>query len=133
MNRPRREPTAFKLDDPGVEAVEDSTIDQLEPPPDDAHQAVEAIIHPPRRGIRWAALAVWSGGALVSLALGLAIDGLIRDLFARNDWLGWAGFGLAVAGAAVGEVVCHGELPVPVNTQSLSDLRPCRPRNTEVE
>ncbi len=94
MNRPRREPAAFKLDDPGVDAIDDTTIDDLEPPADDGHQAVEAIIHPERRGIRWAALAAWSGGALVSFALGLAIDGLIRDLFARNDWLGWIGLGL---------------------------------------
>ena len=94
MTRPQREPAAFKLDDPGVEAVDDATIDRLEPSADDAHQAVEAIVHPPQSGIRWAALAAWSGGALISLAVGLAIDDLIRDLFSRNDWLGWVGLGL---------------------------------------
>ncbi|MEM7301104.1 MAG: TIGR01620 family protein [Pseudomonadota bacterium] len=31
---------------------------------------------------------------LVSLAIGLAIDSLIRDLFARWEWLGWAALGL---------------------------------------
>ncbi|HSG95708.1 MAG TPA: TIGR01620 family protein, partial [Afifellaceae bacterium] len=94
MNRPQRKPAAFKLDDPGIEAIDDVAIDDLEPPADEAHQAVETIVHPPRRGIRWGVLAAWSGGALVSLAVGLAVDGLIRDLFSRNDWLGWAGLGL---------------------------------------
>ena len=35
-------------------------------------------------------------GALLSLAIGLAIDQLIRDLFLRNSWLGWAAFGLTI-------------------------------------
>ena len=34
--------------------------------------------------------------ALLSLAIGLAIDQLIRDLFQRNDWLGWAAVGLTI-------------------------------------
>ncbi|MCL4131957.1 UNVERIFIED_CONTAM: hypothetical protein GTU68_049217 [Idotea baltica] len=35
---------------------------------------------------------------LVSLAVGLAVDSLIRDLFSRTDWLGW--LGVALAGVA---------------------------------
>ena len=42
------------------------------------------------KGIFWAAL-----GGLLSLALGLWLDQLIRDLFARQDWLGWLAVGLA--------------------------------------
>ena len=34
--------------------------------------------------------------ALLSLAIGLAIDQLIRDLFLRHDWLGWAAVGLTI-------------------------------------
>lgn len=37
-------------------------------------------------------------GLLVSLAIGLWTDWLIRDLFARSDWLGW--FAVAVASVA---------------------------------
>jgi putative membrane protein len=38
---------------------------------------------------------VWTaGGLLISLALGLAADRLIRDLFAANEWLGWLGLAL---------------------------------------
>ena len=39
--------------------------------------------------MRWGRLALSAGGAIVRLALGIAFDSLIRDLFARADWLGW--------------------------------------------
>jgi putative membrane protein len=48
---------------------------------------------------------------LVMLAIGLAVDNLIRDLFARTDWLGWLGAllaalaVLALAAVAVREIV----------------------------
>lgn len=38
-------------------------------------------------------------GLLLSLALGLWIDALVRDMFSRSDWLGWLTAG--VAGVAV--------------------------------
>jgi putative membrane protein len=123
MNRSQRQPAAFRLDDPGVEAIEDSTIDHLEAPVGNAHQAVEAILRPPRRAIRWAALAAWSGGALVSLALGLAIDGLIRDLFTRNDWLGWAGLGLLALFALALVVLIGRELAGLLRLKKVARLR----------
>ena len=91
--RPPRAPTAYRLDDPAVEE-EAVVLETLEPEEADAHRAVETIAHPSRRGIRWGALALATGGALVSLATGLAIDALIRDLFARADWLGYLGLTL---------------------------------------
>ena len=123
MNRPKRQPAAFKLDDPGVEAVDDAMINHFEPPADDAHQAVETIVRPPRRGIRWGALAALSGGALVSLALGLAIDGLIGDLFARNDWLGRAGLGLLGLFAIAVLVLIGRELAGLLRLKELARLR----------
>lgn len=39
-------------------------------------------------------------GILVSLAVGLWADALIRDLFAREPWLGWVGLGAAALAAA---------------------------------
>lgn len=42
-------------------------------------------------------IAVGALGLLLSLAIGLWIDALIRDLFTRNDWLGY----LAIAAAAI--------------------------------
>ena len=51
----------------------------------------------PRRRSRLGAIFLTAFGALVSLGIGLWTDRLIRDLFARSDWLGW----LAVAAAAI--------------------------------
>lgn len=98
-----RTPGAFRLDDPAVEPEAAEVLEALEPEAADAHQAVERIAHPTRRGIRWGRLALATGGALVSLALALAFDSLVRGLFARSDWLGW--FGLALIAAFVVAVV----------------------------
>ena len=38
-----------------------SVLDELEPEEADAHQAVETIVHPARRGIRWGAVAARHG------------------------------------------------------------------------
>jgi putative membrane protein len=85
----RRLPGAVRLDHPSVEAIEEETLEGLEPIEADAHQAVEAIVHPPRRGIRWGTLALSTGGAIVALALGVGFDSMVRELFARAEWLGW--------------------------------------------
>jgi putative membrane protein len=65
-----------------IEAVPDEAAHRLpaEPP---------ALAVPTRRQFPWVATLVFAAGALVSLAAGMAIDRLIADLFARNDWLGW--------------------------------------------
>ena len=89
-----RRPGAYRLDDPNVERIEDFDLAALEPEQADAHQAVAKIAHPARRGFRWGALALSTGGAIASLAAGLWFDSLLRDLFARGDWLGWIGLGL---------------------------------------
>ncbi|PYE27190.1 putative membrane protein [Rhizobium sp. PP-CC-3A-592] len=51
----------------------------------------------PRRRFSLAKLALGALGVLVSLALGLWIDSLVRDLFTRNDALGY----VAIAAAAI--------------------------------
>jgi len=89
----RRQPGAFKIDHPSVEMIAEEP-EELEPAEADAHHAVEAIAHPPRRGFRWGRLAVATGGAIASLAIGIAFDTLVRDLFARAEWLGWVALGL---------------------------------------
>lgn len=50
---------------------------------------------PPRRS-RWTAGKVFAtaAGVLVSLAIGLWLDALVRDLFGRSDWLGYTAIGL---------------------------------------
>ena len=55
----------------------------------------ETLVAPAPRRMGWVARLAWtSGGILVSAALGLAADRLIRDLFATNEWLGWLGLGV---------------------------------------
>ena len=55
---------------------------------------------PATKGMGWLGRLAWgTGGLLVSLGLGLAAERLIRDLFARYEWLGW--LGLAALGAFV--------------------------------
>jgi putative membrane protein len=69
-------------------------------PPDAAVAAAAAA--PARRGVRWTRLLAAGLGGLAALAVGLAIDTLIRDLFSRNDALGWLAVLLAaLAGIAV--------------------------------
>jgi putative membrane protein len=55
-------------------------------------------VAPPVRGPGWLArTALATGGLLVSLALGLLAEQLIRGLFDRYAWLGWAGIALLAA------------------------------------
>jgi putative membrane protein len=75
-------------DDPFIETTKD--IAAIPPPP-------EAL--PRRRGLTVGRIALAALGLLLSLAIGLWTDQLIRDLFARNDWLGYTA--MAAAGIAV--------------------------------
>ena len=55
----------------------------------------DPVPNPPRK-MRFLPRLLWStGGLLLSLALGLAIDALIRSLFAAAPWLGWIGVAIA--------------------------------------
>ena len=70
----------------------------------------EAVTKPRLMG--WFGRIAWTaGGILVSLALGLAAERLISDLFATQPWLGWVGvavlaaFVVAIAALLVREVV----------------------------
>ena len=102
----RRRPAAFRLDDVRFEeseaAAERATesadpvvvrgADPFDPDQIDTLPAGVAAVSARRlRLSRW----IWIGaGGLVTLALGLAVDQLLRELFARLDWLGWIGVAL---------------------------------------
>ncbi len=70
-----------------VEVSYETVVEQLTPPP--------AVSNSRRKSFRWSRLFWLALTGLVSLAVGLWVDQLIRDLFARTDWLGWAATGLA--------------------------------------
>lgn len=106
---PRR-PAAFRIDQDGVAVVREgerapaSARIVIEPEIEEAEGPVAPV--PKRSGMRWGRL-FWSAlSGLVALGIGLAIDQFVRDLFARNDWLGWAGLVLAaLAGLAAVAII----------------------------
>jgi putative membrane protein len=114
----QRRPAAFRIDEPPPEPAPKPAGEQTPRRPR-AVRADEAIVTlapvdafeeeyqalalpPPARPVRrrWRIASVlWTAiGALLSLAIGLWIDHLIRALFERADWLGW----FAVGAVAVG-------------------------------
>lgn len=116
MKTPRK-PVAFRIDPARPDPAANSLPGQLEgkarkpvsaspamlvESDDDIFDQAEAMATQPpspaavRRSIIGAVLA-GSFGILVSLALGLWTDRLIRDLFARADWLGWLALAAAIA------------------------------------
>ncbi|MDY8109195.1 TIGR01620 family protein [Fulvimarina sp. 2208YS6-2-32] len=129
-NPPRRPPQAFRM--PGSERDEDAAtagtktasrsprafpgLDTLSFEPDEAidedlNAGPTQIVIRRKKRFPFAKLALGAFGALVSLGIGLWIDSLVRDLFARYDWLGWTALAaslmllLAVLGIVVREVV----------------------------
>jgi putative membrane protein len=83
----RRAPRAFAPDEAaGAAPIVESWSDPLPPP--------ETVPVPaPKMG--WLARVLWTTASLlVSLALGLAADSLIRNLFEANPALGWIGLGI---------------------------------------
>lgn len=91
-DQPRRAPLSF---DDKIVMTEDA---------DDPFAATTSTLPdvplatPRRRRFSFAKLAFGALGILLSLAIGLWVDSLVRDLFSRADWLGY----LAIAAAAIG-------------------------------
>lgn len=97
----RRAPRAFKLDDASVRLEQEmgstplSTETVISPEDEQWSSQPPAIApEPPTSKSRWGKILAVGAGGLFSLAVGLAIDSLLRDLFARYEWLGWTGVGL---------------------------------------
>ena len=61
----------------------------------DADESLETAPVAPPKSTGWLGRLAWgTGGLLVSLAIGLAAERLLRDLFATSQWLGWVGLAL---------------------------------------
>jgi putative membrane protein len=102
-----RRPTAFTVDaEPSRRATGPAAGDRRAPQsfsgeieivPDDrdpflgdvTELAAPSVATSRRRGLSFARIAMGAFGILLSLALGLWVDRLIRDLFSRADWLGY--------------------------------------------
>lgn len=92
---PARRPRAVKADAAAVVVPAEIDVFDL---PDDA-LAVPPPPVPARRRSRLGAIFASAAGVIVSLAVGLWIDGFVRDLFARADWLGWTATGVVAVAA----------------------------------
>ncbi|TPI81830.1 TIGR01620 family protein [Mesorhizobium sp. B2-8-9] len=87
---PARRPRAARAD---VAVVIPSEVDVFDEP--DIEAAVPPPATAPRKRSLLSRLFFGALGVLVSLAVGLWADQLIRDLFARAEWLGWLAAGMA--------------------------------------
>ncbi|MDK9696722.1 MAG: TIGR01620 family protein [Siculibacillus sp.] len=95
---PRR-PRAFRIDAPGVHlasAESDTPLGTrtLVTPSDEPREIAAPPAPAPARRFPWKTVLLTAVGGLVSLSLGLALDRLISELWARATWLGWVGIGL---------------------------------------
>ncbi|MEM1048008.1 MAG: TIGR01620 family protein [Pseudomonadota bacterium] len=84
---------------PKAVRTQDSAVTIEAAPPQEADASLETLEPPaaPKRGFSWFSALSAVLGAILSLAIGLWIDALVRDLFARAPVLGWIGLGLAAA------------------------------------
>ena len=111
-----RRPTAFNLDEVRYEP------EDLYPEALTGEAEAAAVVPRKRRSGRWLALLATAIGGLLSLALGLAVDRLVRDLFARNDALGWFALGLvALAGLAL-IVLAGGEIVALLRLRKITHI-----------
>jgi putative membrane protein len=114
-----RAPRAVKVESKGVFVP--AEIDVFEDI-DDA-LAVPPAPLPPRRRSRLGRIFLSAFGALVTIAIGLWVDALIRELFSRADWLGWGGVALvAIAGLSLFAIIAR-ELLALRRLASVEEMR----------
>ena len=116
---PHRRPATFKLDDPGVIVMDPD--DASRPPRGSIHVTpeadpallpvpVEAPVLVAQRGFRWGAVFWTAIAGLILLGTGLCVTGLIEDLFARSEGLGFLGLAFACAATLAFAVVVAREV-----------------------
>jgi putative membrane protein len=146
MTAPPRKPAAFRLpqatprEEPRLaepEAGEPSRRPRAAAPAEtivtraavDVFDEPDIVAAPPpaafaRRRTSWLGrLFFGAAGILVSLAIGLWTDRLIRDLFSRADWLGWLAVACAAIAALALLIVIARELLALARLASVENLR----------
>lgn len=76
-----------------------------------------------RRGFSFVRLALGAFGVLLSLAVGLWTDQLIRDLFSRADWLGYTAIGVVVIGVLAVIIAVLKELAGMMRLNAVQSLK----------
>lgn len=91
--RPRdaaaRQPRAIPVTEPSAQSAEIDYFDDPTP------ETAEGPFPVPRRRSKLASIFLTASATLVSLAVGLWVDGLVRSLFERDEWLGWSAAAVA--------------------------------------
>lgn len=89
----------------------------------DTEVPLDDAVAPPRL-LGWFGRVAWiAGGVLVSLALGLAAERLVAELFAAQPWLGWVGLAvLVVLVVALIGIVIRGEAASLLRLRALDRL-----------
>jgi putative membrane protein len=123
-------PRAFRLDRPDVARAD---VDGPAPAasivvteePFDAIETADGVVVPMarRRRAPWLAMLMSALGGLVTLAMGLAIERLIADLFAVAPWLGWIALGLAVLAAVALVAIVGREFAGVMRERKIERLR----------
>ncbi|MEP7454932.1 TIGR01620 family protein [Phyllobacterium sp. SB3] len=98
VHTPARKPTAIK----DIAVLTPAAIDVFDLDPEAANE-LDALTPPPalanKKRFSFASVFTAALGILISLALGLWADNLIRTLFERALWLGWVALGVTILGA----------------------------------
>lgn len=113
-----RKPRAVKSD---VAIVTPAEIDVFAEP--DIAESPPPPAFPPKRRSRLAAIFLGAFGVLVSLAVGLWTDQLVRELFQRAEWLGWLAAGMALVAAAALLIILVREMLALSRLASVEKLR----------
>ncbi|MBB4121828.1 YcjF family protein [Martelella radicis] len=119
---PHRRPRHF--DDPHVRV----TPDEEDPFLGDAEAIAAEEGEPPvatmkKRGFSFTKLAAAAFGIVLSLAIGLWIDDLVRSLFARAPWLGWLALGAVVVGIFAAIVVAAREAIAVLRLGAIQNIK----------
>ncbi len=115
--KPTREPKAFAPENAVVTTSE--ALDNFNQTP-----ATAILSERQKPRANWILrLALWAGGLLVSLGLALMVDRLIADLFARYEWLGWAGLAVLLIFVLTLTILAFREILALASLKNLDDLR----------
>jgi putative membrane protein len=123
-------PRAFRLDRAdiaraGVDDPAPSGSVVVTEEPFDAIEAADGVVVPVarRRRAPWLAILLSALSGLFTLAMGLAVERLIAELFAVAPWLGWVALALAVVAAVAFAVIVGRELAGVARERKIERLR----------
>lgn len=126
--QPPRRPRAFSIDDPGLVQAPTPPAEPATPTLDTEAGDLRTASGPLSRtsasaGFRWGALLLSALGALASLALGLWFARFVSAVVARDDWIGWLAFGLALVALLAATMLLLREVAGFFRLQRLGELK----------